>query len=139
MLTVSAATVLFGVFAPWLRSGSSRRSSFDLLDLAERLGFADDGVFALAVRLWPLVPLVVVGSVVAFWSRRDAFAAGLALLGSCYVAAVAAAVWLTPDATLVHAEWGVTASFVGAMLLFAAGATELLVTWARSRAARTRP
>jgi hypothetical protein len=124
--TAAAGVVLVGVFAPWLRSGATTRSSFDLLDLAERLGFAQDGAFAWAVRFWPLVPLLVVSAVVALWLRRPITGGCLAIVGGLYVGGVAAGVSFAPDAGLIRTEWGVTLAAIGAVWLAATGAWALI-------------
>lgn len=59
-------------FVPWIRSGAVRRSSYDLLGLVHRLGFAPDGPIRLAVRLWPLMPLLLTVAVVAAWWSEHA-------------------------------------------------------------------
>ena len=45
-VTASAGVALLGVFAPWLKSGESRRSSFELVELVDRLGCTPDEAFA---------------------------------------------------------------------------------------------
>ncbi len=121
VMTAAAGVVLSGVFAPWLRSGATTRSSFDLLDLAERLGFAEDGLFGWAARLWPLVPLLVVGAAVAAWARRCVLSGCLAVGSGMYVGGVAAGVSFAPDAGLIRTEWGVVLGAVGAVCMLASG------------------
>lgn len=130
--TAAAAVVLTGVFAPWLRSGERRRSSFDLLDLAERLGFAEDGLFGWATRGWPLVPLLVVGATVAAWAGRLQLSGCLGVGAGLYVGGVAAGVSLAPDAGLIRTEWGVAVAAVGAAWMVASG------VWALAGARRAR-
>ena len=67
-----ALVVLTGSFLPWLASGSAERSSYDLFGIVERLGFAPDGAVGWAVRLWPLLPLLLVVTVVSHHVRLDA-------------------------------------------------------------------
>ncbi len=119
MLTVWAGLTLVGVFGPWLRSGSSTRSSFELLDLAERLGFASSGLFVWVVRPWPFVPVVIVAALIAGWSARPIVAAALSVAMSVYVIAVAAAVLNAPDAGLIAVEWGAGVTMVGGVCLLA--------------------
>ena len=66
-VTVGAAVVLVGTFLTWLRSGATERSSYDVFDLVDRLGFSEGGLVGWALRLWPLLPLVLVLAVVAWW------------------------------------------------------------------------
>lgn len=118
-LTGVAAVTLFGVFGPWVRSGTSARSSFELLAIVERLGFSPDGVFNWAVRAWPLVPLLIVGAVVACWGRKTTIGAVLGGVGGCYVFGVAVGVANAPDAGLIRTGWGVTTSLSGGLALLA--------------------
>lgn len=136
--TVSAALTLIGVFAPWLRSGASTRSSFELFDLVDRLGFAPDGAFAWAVRLWPLVPLATIGGVVAAWFGRQRIAIGLAGGTGCYVGAVAIGLRRAPNAGFIRTEWGADLAVAGATALIATACWAALgLKRARGRALRT--
>ena len=137
-LTVGAALTLAGVFAPWLRSGTSSRSSFELFDLVDRLGFAPGGAFEWAVRLWPLVPLITIGAAVASWAGRALLAIGLAGTAGCYVGAVAVGLRQAPNAGLIRTDWGVNLALIGAVTLVAtAGWSAIDVRRARSRVPRT--
>lgn len=138
-LTASAAGMLVGVFAPWVRSGAAGRSSFELFDLVERLGFADDGPFAWTVRPWPLVPLIVVGAVVTFWFGSVRLGGVLAVVGGCYVGAVSIAVANAPDSSLVRTDWGVATSGLAATVVLVLGVGELAISRSRSRGSRKRP
>ena len=60
VISSGGALTLIGTFLPWLRSGARDRASYTIFDLVERLGFAPGGVVALSLRLWPLVPLLLV-------------------------------------------------------------------------------
>ena len=127
-MTAAAAFVLVGVFGPWLRSGARTRSSFDLLDLIGRLGFAEDGWFAWIVRLWPLVPLIVVGASIAEWMRRPFVSGALAVFAGLYVGGVAIGVSLAPDAGSIEAQWGVTVTGAGAIVILLTGVWTLATT-----------
>ena len=111
-LSTAALITLVGVFAPWLKSGSSRRSSFELFDLVERLGFAPNGPFAWAVRIWPLVPLLLVAASVAACAHRPRLGGALGLGVGVYVATVSAGVFWAPDAGLITTDWGVIVSLI---------------------------
>lgn len=115
--TVAVAVVLLGVFGPWLLSGASTRSSFEMLDIVERLGFTPSGPVRFVLALWPLVPLIVVSACVINWSGRRRLAAGLGVLGSVYVGAVSMVLLVAPETSLVRTGWGVIASAAGAVLL----------------------
>jgi hypothetical protein len=93
--TVAALVVLVGTFLPWLRTGSTSRSSYDLLGLLSRLDFAPDGPMSTLVRCWPLVPVLLTGAVVLAWWRWTwaalvVAAAALLYAGGVGVAMIAA-------------------------------------------------
>lgn len=136
MLTVAAGAVLIGFFGPWLRSGTSTRSSFELLDLVERLGFSSGGLFDWAVRGWPLVPLLVVSAVVACWAGRTTATVCLGLASGVYVAGVAIGVRNAPDAGLVATGWAVDVSLAAGLGLLGV-AVWIAVTAATTRTATT--
>jgi len=120
-VTASAGVALIGVFAPWLKSGESRRSSFELFELVDRLGFEPDGVFAWMLRLWPIVPLAVIACVVAAWMAKARIAGSIGLVGGIYVAVVAISIIQAPTAGLIQTAWGVPVSLVGGVLLATTG------------------
>jgi hypothetical protein len=119
-LTLAVGLTLLGLFAPWVQSGSSTRSSFELLDLAQRLGFTQGGAFEWAVRLWPFVPLAMMSAVVAVWFARSNIGALLGAACGVYVLAIAVAVINAPDSGLIGIEWGVGVSMAGGLALLAA-------------------
>lgn len=118
--SLGAVAVLVGTFMPWIRSGTRRRSSYDILDVAERLGFSPHGALGWAVRCWPLVPLLVVASVAAHLVglRRTAGVATVAAVA--YVAVVAIAVRRAPTSALIGIEAGTWVCLTGAAILFVA-------------------
>jgi hypothetical protein len=120
-VTAAAGVALLGVFAPWLQSGESRRSSFELFALVDRLGFAPDGVFAWVLRLWPIVPLAVVASVGAAWMAKTRVAGAIGIVGGLSVALVALAITQAPSAGLIRTAWGVPVALVGGLLLATSG------------------
>ncbi len=67
MLTIGALVTLAGTFLSWVGSGGADRSSYEVFGIVERLGFSPGGIVGWALRLWPLVPLVLVLSVIAHW------------------------------------------------------------------------
>lgn len=121
-VSAAASVALLGVFAPWLKSGESRRSSFELFVLVDRLGFAPDGSFAWVLRLWPMIPLALIASVVAAWMGKTRVAGVIALADGIYVAFVAGGILQAPTAGLVETAWGVRVSLVGGVLLATTGA-----------------
>jgi hypothetical protein len=65
--SVAGLVVVVGTFLPWLRSGSTSRSSYDLLGVLDRLDLAPGGFISTLIRWWPMVPLLVTVAVVAAW------------------------------------------------------------------------
>jgi hypothetical protein len=121
-VSVGAAVVLAGTFLTWLRSGATERSSYDVLDLVDRLGFSKGGLVGWALRLWPLLPLVLVLAVVAWWwpsSGRGwtATRVALTLAASLYAGAVAVAVANAPEVALFSVGPGPTVTIVGAVVM----------------------
>ena len=109
--TAGAAIALVGTFLPWLRSGSVDRSSYDIFDLVERLGFSPNGVVAWTLRLWPLVPLLLVLGAIALWLRPSVAwlrrsLAVIPVLGAVIVGGIALAVALAPDIGLFRIGFG---------------------------------
>jgi hypothetical protein len=103
--TVGAGIAIVGTFLPWLRSGSRNRSSYTIFDLVERLGFAPSGVVSWSLRLWPIVPMLLVLDVVAVWVVTSTGKGRRSLLVTTgvialWVAGTAVAVRFAPDAGL---------------------------------------
>lgn len=131
-VTAGAAVALTGTFMPWLRSGSRDRSSYTIFDLVERLGFAPSGVVAWSLRLWPLVPLLLVATTIASWAAatghvRVRVAAGAAALAACWVGGTATALVFAPEAGLFRIGSG------PAVCLAGVAGIVLGVVWLRRR------
>ncbi|MGH9135148.1 MAG: hypothetical protein ACRDZZ_14515 [Ilumatobacteraceae bacterium] len=118
-LSIGAAVTIVGSLRPWVASGRVDRSSYEIIDLVDRLGFAEEGPFELALRAWPLMPLLVVAATVAMWWRRHLVGPALALLGGVYAFCVALAVRLAPSAGLLRIRAGTTVTVVGALIFLA--------------------
>jgi hypothetical protein len=131
-VSAGTASALVGTFLPWLRSGARNRSSYSIFDLVERLGFAPDGFVAWSLRLWPLVPLVLVACTVAAWAvvtrhldwRVAAVALGVSVV---WVGSTAVALLFAPEAGLFRIGHGPAVTAAG-IALTAAGAV-----WLRPR------
>ena len=115
-VTVGAAVVLVGTFLPWWRSGTRGRSSYQLFELLERLGFAPDGPAATAVRWWPVVPLLLVVAVLAAWWERWAMAALVATAAAVYAFSFALAIRTAPGTALI----GTGVTIAGSIVLLVA-------------------
>jgi hypothetical protein len=134
-ITVSAgaAVVLVGTFLTWLRSGATDRSSYDVFDLVDRLGFSKGGLIGWALRLWPLVPMLLVVVVIAWWwpSEQSGWTAtrvALTLVVSLYAGAIAVAVANAPDVALFRVGPGPVVTIVGAAVMIAGAVAALVLT-----------
>jgi hypothetical protein len=123
------ATVMVGAsLVPWVRTGGVRRSSYDLLSLVERLGFAPDGPAESVLRWWPLMPLLAAVAVVAAWWGWPR-AGGLVGIGAAiYGGGVGLAVGRVSTG-LVDVEPGPVVTFVGALILGAGSLAAIVVGW----------
>jgi hypothetical protein len=121
-VAVGSGVVLVGTFLTWLRSGTAARSSYDLFDLVDRLGFSQGGLVGWALRVWPLVPFLLVVTVITWWSPFHgpgwtAVRAALALVAALYPGGVAVAVVNAPDVAVFHIGKGPIVTIVGACLM----------------------
>lgn len=133
-LTAGGALVIVASFLPWVRSGSVERSSYRVFGLVERLGYASDGPVGLAIRWWPVLPLVVTVSVVLSWWDHRRSSAVFGLIGGSYAAAVAAATARAPVDGFVEVLTGPTIALAGAVAMLV-GAVWVLVDLRRAGAA----
>lgn len=122
IVTVGALCCLVGSFMPWLWSGSRPRSSYDIFDLTERLGFAPDGAVAWGLRLWPLVPLLMVSSVIGWWwhapSRQIVIATRIVTtVAALYALGTGFAVRGAPEAALFRQGVGTMVTIIGAVIM----------------------
>src|ERR671913_2433851 len=118
--------VVAAMFGPWVRSGSKRRSSFELVDLIDRLGFSPDGPIEPTLRWWPLVPLAVVVAVVLTTLRRGWIGAVLAIVVGAVVGAVGLAMRTVPETALIGRGWGSALAVVGGSIMIGGGITVLV-------------
>lgn len=123
LVTTGAAIALVGTFLPWLRSGATRRSSYEIFELVDRLGFSPNGVVGWALRLWPLVPLLlIVSAVLQWWQRPERWVrvrTFLPTLSAFYVGGTSAAVIWAPDAALFRFGSGPIVTLVGCLAVLA--------------------
>lgn len=116
--TAGALCALTGTFLPWLRSGTRNRSSYTIFDLVERLGFAPDGFVSWALRLWPVVPLLLVMTAITGWVvtlRRAGWPAQVVatVLVVVWVGGTAIAVMSAPDIALFSIGIGPAVTLLG--------------------------
>jgi hypothetical protein len=124
-VSIGGVTMVVGMFGPWVRSGAASRSSFEMLDLIERLGFARGGPVGLVVRVWPLAPLLVVSAVVLTWWMGGRAAAIVAMAAGTVVGGVGLAIQAAPESSLVGVRWGAAMTAVGGLVTLIGGALGL--------------
>lgn len=122
VLTAGALSALVGTFLPWVRSGATTRSSYEIFDLVDRLGFTPSGLVGTALRLWPLTPLLLVLAVVATWWATDRRswqrgAAAVTLAAVAYAGGTATAIRFAPDSGLLRIGVGPTVTALGAVVM----------------------
>ena len=117
MAGVGAVTTIIGTFLPWVRSGTRRRSSYEIFSLVERLGFSPSSAVGWGLRLWPVVPFLVTLAITLAWFPRRWVTNAAALVAVLYVGGVAAAVETAPSTSLVSIEFGPDVTLVGAVVL----------------------
>jgi hypothetical protein len=119
---VGLALVVIGSFGPWLRSGRRVRSSYELFQVADRLGFLGDGPLRWLPRTWVCVPLAAAlafAADVAGW-RRVGGTVGVGV--GIYALVVSAGVIASP----LHPEWGTMVGAVGGAVSVIGGLALLL-------------
>lgn len=119
---MAAAVVLASSFLPWLRSGARSRSSYDLFQIVDRLGFSPDGTVGWAVRLWPLLPFLLVLTIVVHWLPDHVVAISavrpvLTILVAVYAGGIALAILLAPEIGLFSVRAGPWVTLPGALLM----------------------
>jgi len=132
--TGGALLALVGTFLPWLRSGTRRRNSYEIFSLVERLGISQSSLVGFGVRLWPVVPFLLVLAVTLLWFAPRWPAAAVVAGTVVYAGAVSIAVNGASTHSLVAIEHGPVVTICGLGLL-TAGAL-LVRTCARSRGIR---
>lgn len=128
MVTGGAVVTLVGSFLPWLRTGARTRSSYELFQIAERLGFASGGAVEWVLRLWPLVPFLSALVVTLQWwhpTRLLQWLGALVLPTICAAAIVGVVVVLlvfAPDISLFRIGIGpIVTGIGGGLMLIGAG------------------
>jgi hypothetical protein len=124
-LAMVCAAVTFG---PWLRSGASRRSSYEVVRAAQDLGLLHGWVQPTAAAAWYFVPLVAAIALLAVALDRPVLAAGLLAVIGAAVSVLAVKLTLGPLST----DWGTSAGLVGGLLALAA-AVEVIIHERRHR------
>ncbi len=118
--TVGAVVALVGTFLPWLRSGARRRNSYEIFSLVDRLGFSSSSLVGWGLRLWPVVPFLLVAAVTLQWFPRRWLTGASVIVTVIYVGGVAVAVETAPATSLIAVEYGPWVTIAG--IVFFAGA-----------------
>ena len=126
-ITGGGTVAVVGTFLPWLGSGATDRSSYEMFSIVDRLGFSPDGLVGWAIRLWPLVPLLFVVAAIVQWNvsirRGVVWLRRLApLAAALYAGGVAAALQFAPEAGLIRVRYGAWVTVAGAVAVFVAAA-----------------
>lgn len=125
-LTVGGLVTVAGSLQAWVRSGAADRSSYEIVGLVERLGFADDGPFAWLLWAWPLMPLAAAVGVVFVWWRLHRIGAAVSAAAGIYAGAVALAMTAAPTEGLVRTRSGHVVTAVGAVVMIVAAVAVVL-------------
>jgi len=128
--TAGALVALVGTFLPWLRSGTRDRNSYEIFSLVDRLGISQSSVVGWGVRLWPIMPFLLVLTVSLLWLAPRAPAAVVGALTVLYASSVAIAVYRAPARSLVSIERGPLVTLFGLGVL----TVGVVLSCARSRA-----
>lgn len=135
---MTGGVVVVATFLPWLQSGTTSRSSYELLGLMDRLGIAPGGSIAFLVRWWPLVPLVVTVAVVLAWWRRWLASLAAAVVAVFYAGGVGSALAIRSRGTPIRLGPGPLVCAV-ASVLFLLTAGWMVFTHATGRVAPEPP
>jgi hypothetical protein len=132
LATVGAMVAVVGTFMPWLRSGTRDRNSYEIFSLVDRLGISQSSLVGWGVRLWPIVPFLLVLTVSLLWIAPRAPAVAVAAITVVFAGGVSIAVYRAPARSLVAIENGPVVTFCGLALLTAG----VVLSCARNRAIR---
>ena len=118
VMSLGGVVAVGASFADWLRTGAVGRSSYEILGLVDRLGFAPDGPIRTLVRAWPLMPLLMAGAVVTAWWGLHHLGASLGILAGLYAGALGGAIAAAvPERHLVSVSAAPAITAVGAALV----------------------
>ena len=134
MATLGGLVALVGTFLPWLRSGTRGRSSYEIFSLVDRLGISQSSVVGWGLRLWPVVPFLLVLAVTLEWFPRKWVTSAVVVVAVVYAGVVSAAVSSASSSSLITIESGPVVTLVGVVIL-AVGALVIAILTRARRAA----
>ena len=115
--TGGALLALIGTFVPWLRSGARLRNSYEIFALVDRLGISESSLVGWGVRLWPVVPFLLVLAVVLLWYAPRVPATAVVVLTVLYAGAVSIAVRRAASSSLLRLAGGPIVTICGLVVL----------------------
>jgi hypothetical protein len=136
--TGAGAAVVASTFLPWLHSGSTSRSSYELLGLLDRLDLAPDGLVSSLIEWWPVVPLLVTVAVVTAWWGLHWVALCTAVAAVAYAGGVGTTLAIAAGGTGIKLGAGPWLCAVSSAV-FLVSAVWMTFTHASVRDARTPP
>src|SRR3954453_11824647 len=115
--TGGALLALVGTFLPWLRSGTRRRNSYEIFSLVDRLGISVSSLVGWGVRLWPVVPFLLVLAVTLLWFAPRVPAAAVVALTVLYAGGVSVVVNRAASSSLINVTGAPIVTICGLALL----------------------
>ena len=126
--TLGGIVALVGTFLPWLRSGTRDRNSYEIFSLVDRLGISQSSVVGWGVRLWPVVPLLLVLAVTLQWFTRKWISGAAVLVAIVYAGVVSNVVRSASSNSLITIESGPLVTLAGAVTLAVGALIPIIVT-----------
>lgn len=126
-LSLGAVLVVAGSVAPWVSTLGITANTWDLRDIAGRLGYGGNRAFEVASTLWAAMPISFAAAVALAWFRFRLISSVFAVLGSLYAGIVAIVVLRAPDIAVFSIEWGVWATLAGSVVALAAVAGQIYI------------
>ncbi|MBK5330723.1 MAG: hypothetical protein JJD93_02055 [Ilumatobacteraceae bacterium] len=135
MATLGGLVALVGTFLPWLRSGTRDRSSYEIFSLVDRLGISQSSVVGWGLRLWPVVPFLLVLAVTLEWFPLKWITGVAVAVAAGYAGVVAVAVTTASSNSLITIEAGAVVTLVGVVILAAGTLVTVLLASVNTRRA----
>ncbi|CAN5800528.1 hypothetical protein BH18ACT2_BH18ACT2_19940 [soil metagenome] len=128
-MAVGAAVTVLGSSLPWVRTGGARRNSYDLFALVERFGYSPDGPAGVALRWWPIVPLITALAVVAAWWGWPRTGGVLGVVAGGYAGGVGLAIGAADVTNAVEIQFGAPVTAAGGALLVLGSLAAVVLGW----------
>ena len=106
--------------------GHARPHSYEIFSLVDRLGISQSSVVGWGVRLWPVVPFLLVLAVTLQWFPRKWIGGTAVLIAVVYAGVVSYAVRSASSNSLITIESGPLVTLVGVVVLAAGALTATL-------------